>query len=142
MDENSIHWYIQVYVLNILVYTCIYHYSYTVAGFRDGHCDATMLDAFQPPVEEEPEEGDPSPCPEDKEFCVRPDTARMEEAIDKFLDGLEGQKGRGFQEMHLFLSTLLVPTPQESEGMTYAEALEVKFLSNLDEEQRKRFSPT
>ena len=38
------------------------------------------------------EEGDPSPCPEDEEFFVRPDAAGMEEAIGKFLDGLESQE--------------------------------------------------
>ena len=36
------------------------------------HRDAAMLDASQPPVEQEPVEGDPSPCPEDEEFFVRP----------------------------------------------------------------------
>ena len=40
-----------------------------------------MLDASQPPVEQEPVEGDPSPCPEDEEFFVRPDLAAMEGAI-------------------------------------------------------------
>ena len=59
-----------------------------------------MLDASQPPVEQEPVEGDPSPCPEDEEFFVRPDLAAMEGAIGKFLDGLEGQERRGFEEMH------------------------------------------
>ncbi len=68
MDENWIYWYIPVYVLNIPVYTCIYHYSYPVTGFRGGHRDAARLDASQPPVEQEPEEGDPSPCPEDESF--------------------------------------------------------------------------
>ena len=43
-----------------------------------------MLYASQPPVEQEPEEGDPSPYPEDEEFFVRPDAAGMEEAISKF----------------------------------------------------------
>ncbi len=47
----------------ILVYT-----AYPVTGFRGGHRSAAMLDASQPPVEQEPEEGDPSPCPEDEEF--------------------------------------------------------------------------
>ncbi len=50
-----------------------------------------MLDASQPPVEQEPEEGVPSPCPEDEEFFARPDVDGMEEAIGKFLDGLEGR---------------------------------------------------
>ena len=78
---------------------CIYQYilvytSYPVTGLprRGGHRDAAMLDASQLPVEQEPEEGDPSPCPEDEEFFVRPDAAGMEEAIGKFLDGLEGQE--------------------------------------------------
>ena len=101
-----------------------------------------MLDASQPPVEQEPVEGDPSPCPEDEEFFVRPDLAAMEGAIGKFLDGLEGQERQGFEEMHRFLSTLPVPTPQESQGMTHAEALDGKFLPDLDEEQRKRFTPS
>jgi hypothetical protein len=68
MDENSIYWYIQVYVLDIPVYACIYYYSYTVTGFRGGHRDAVIRDASQPPVEQEPEEGDPSPCPEHEEY--------------------------------------------------------------------------
>ena len=101
-----------------------------------------MLDASQPPVEQEPVEGDPSPCPEDEEFFVRPDAAAMEGAIGKFLDGLEGQERSGFEEMHRFLSTLPVPKPQDSKGMTHAEALDGKFLPDLDEEQRKRFTPS
>ena len=56
-----------------IVYTSIYQYilvynSYPLTGFRGGHRDAAVLDASQPPVEQEPEEGDPSPCPEDEEF--------------------------------------------------------------------------
>ncbi len=35
-----------------------------------------------------------------KRFFVRPDGAGMEGAIGKFLDGLEGQERRGFEEMH------------------------------------------
>ena len=101
-----------------------------------------MLDASQPPVEQEPVEGDPSPCPKNEEFFVRPDLAAMEGAIGKFLDGLEGQERQGFEEMHRLLSTLPVPTPQESKGMTHAEALEGKFLPYLDEEQMKRLTPT
>ena len=99
-----------------------------------------MLDASQPPVEQEPVEGDPSPCPEDEEFFVRPDLAAMEGAIGKFLDGLEGQERQGFEEMHRFLSTLPVPKQQDSIGMTHAEALDGKFLPDLDEQQRKRFT--
>jgi len=125
----------------IPVYTCIYYDLYPVTGFRGGHRDAAMLDASQPAVEQDPVEGDLSPCPEDEEFFVRPDVPGMEEAIGKFLDGLEGQERRGFEEMHRFLSTLPVPTPQESQAM-HAEALDGKFLPDLDEEQRKRFTPS
>ena len=42
-----------------------------------------MLDVSKPPVEQDSKEGDPSPCPEDKEFFVRPDAAGMEVAIVK-----------------------------------------------------------
>ncbi len=87
MDENCIYKYIPVYVVDIPAYTGIYHYSYPVTGFRGGHRDAAMRDASQPPVEQEPEEGGPSPFPEDEEFLVRPDAAGMEEVIGKFLDG-------------------------------------------------------
>ncbi len=54
----------------------------------------------QPHVESEQEhdEGDLAPCPEDDEIFVRPNAAGMEEAIGKFLDGMEGQELSGFQE--------------------------------------------
>ncbi len=60
----------------------------------------------------------------------------MEEVIGKFLDGLarEGQERGGFEEIHGFLATLPVPAPKESREMTHAEALEGKFLPDLDEE--------
>ena len=44
--------------------------------------------------------------------------------------------------MHRFLATLPVPTPKKSREMTHSEALEGQLLPNLDEEQRKRFTPT
>jgi hypothetical protein len=92
----------------------------------------------KPPVEQEPEEGDPCPYPEDEEFFVRPDVAAMEEAIGKFLDGL-GPGAQGFSGN--------APIPRNSPGaystgMTHAEALEGKFLPDLDEEQMKRLTPS
>ncbi len=94
-------------------------------------------------MEQVPYEGNPCPCPEDKEFFIRPDAAAgMEEAIGKFLDGQEGQERRGFEEMHRFLAALPMPTPKESREMTQSESLEGRFLPNLDEEQWKRFTPT
>ncbi len=86
------------------------HVSYPDTGFRGGPCDAAMRDVSQPPVEQEPERRDPSPCPDDEEFLVRPDAAHMGEAIGKFLDGLEGQE-------HRLIATLPVPAPKESREM-------------------------
>ena len=96
------------------------------------------------PIQSEPEpvEGDPVPCPEDEEFFVRPDAGDMEEAIDKFLDGLDGQERSGFEEMHRFLATLPIPSAKESRSMTHAEAIQGQFLPDMDEEQRKRFTPS
>ena len=77
------------------------------------------------PIQSEPEpvEGDPVPCPEDEEFFVRSNAGDMEEAIDKFLDGLDGQERSGFEEMHCFLATLPIPSAKESQCMTHAEAI-------------------
>ena len=38
------------------------------------------------------EDRDPSPYPEYEECFVRPDAVAMDNAIGKFLDGLEGQE--------------------------------------------------
>ena len=67
---TGIYTYIPVYDKYILVYTSVYYYLYPVTGFRGGHRDAAMLDASQPPVEQEPVEGDPYPCPEDEELLA------------------------------------------------------------------------
>jgi hypothetical protein len=103
-----------------------------------------VLERAQAPVqsEPEPEEGDYAPCPEDEEFFVRPDAAGMEEAIGKFLDGLEGQERSGFEELHQFLAKLPVPTTKQCSSMTHSEAIDGQFLPDMDEEQRKRFTPT
>ena len=79
----------------------------TVDG--SGHCDTAMQEVD--PIESEPEpvEGDPDPCPEEEENFVRPHAGDMEEAIDKFLDGLDGQERSGFEEMRCFLATLPIP---------------------------------
>ena len=81
-----------------------------------------MLEEPGPSVESEhrPEDGDPSPCPEDEEVFVRPDAGAMDEAIGKFLDGLDGQERSGFQELHRFLETLPVPATKETNSMTHA----------------------
>ena len=48
-----------------------------------------------------------SPCPEDGDFFyARPDAEDTEEAINKFLEGLEGQEEAGFDRLHSLLSKL------------------------------------
>ena len=57
-------------------------------GFRGSHRDAAM----PPPCADHAsmEDRDPHPCPEDEEFFeCRPDAADMEEAIGKFMEGME-----------------------------------------------------
>ena len=74
-----------------------------------------MLDIVQPPAEAllEQDERDPDPCPEDEEFFEAPDAESKEEAINKFLDGLEGHERGGFKDMHRFLDCLPVPVGKE-----------------------------
>jgi hypothetical protein len=84
MDENCIYWYIQVYVVDLAVYTCIYHYSYPVTGFRGGHRNAAVLN-------KSPRREILVHAQRMKSFFGRPDAAGMKEAIGEFLDGLEGQ---------------------------------------------------
>ena len=66
----------------------------------------------------------------------------MEEAIDKFLDGLGGQERSGFEEMHSFLATFPIPSAKESRFMTNTEAIQGQFLQDMDKVQRKRFIPS
>ena len=57
-------------------------------GFRGSHQDAAM----PPPSADHAcmEDRDPHPCPEDEDFFeCRPDAADMEEAIGKFMEGME-----------------------------------------------------
>ncbi len=52
----------------------------------------------------------------------------MEEAISKFVDGLERQERRGFTEIQTYLQRLPVPGSAEVREMTHAEAIEGHFL--------------
>ena len=87
-------------------------------------------------TDQEHEKGDPDPCPEDEGVFVGPDSASMEEAICKFLDGLEGQERSGFKNVHSFLAKLPVPVTKKSRSMTHTQALEGGFLPEMDEEER------
>ncbi len=52
----------------------------------------------------------------------------MEEAIGKFMDGMEAQERVGFKELHSLLARLPVPTVKASQAMTHKDALEGGFL--------------
>ena len=44
------------------------------------------------PPSSDPDGGDPHPCPEDDEFFGVPDAESQEEAINRFMEGLEQQE--------------------------------------------------
>ena len=84
------------------------------------------------------EDGDGGiPCPEDADFMdARPDAAEMEEAIGKFVNGLEQQERSGYHELHSLLSRLPVPGATTGSKMSHSAALEGGFLPTMDEEQQ------
>ena len=89
------------------------------------------------------EDGDPHPCPEDEEvFECRPDAADMEEAIGKFMEGMEKQEHTGYTTLHKLLQGLPVPVQKTAGCMTQAEAFEGGFLRDLDKDEKKRFTPS
>ena len=87
-----------------------------------------MRDAVQPPIgsaSKQPlEDMDPLPCPEDEEFFVSPDSASMEEAIGKFMEGLESQESSCFPNINRLVQSLPVPVQKVTRSMTHSEALE------------------
>ncbi len=107
-------------------------------GFRGSHRDAAM--PVPPPSADQAsmEDGDPHPCPEDEEFFQsRPDAVDMEEAIGKFMEGMEKQERTGYSALHKLLQGLPVPVLKTAGCMTQAEAFEGGFLRDLDEEEKK-----
>ena len=103
-------------------------------------------DAAMPPPSAGPasmEDGDPHPCPEDAEFFeCRPDAADMEEAIGKFMEGMEKQERTGYAALHELLEGLPLPVQKTAGSMTQAEAFEGGFLRDLDKDEKKRFTPS
>jgi hypothetical protein len=91
-----------------------------------------------------------SPCPEDGDFFyARPDATETEEAISKFISGLECQELSCFESLHTstLLSKMPVPVATVTTGttgskMSHAAALERGFPPKMDEEQQKRFTPS
>ena len=84
-----------------------------------------------------------SPCPEDGDFFyARPDAAETEEAINKFISGLDSQEQAGFDGLHTLLSRLPVPVATNGSKMSHTGALDGGFLPKMNEEHQKRFTPS
>jgi hypothetical protein len=116
------------------------------AGFLGSHSDEELLVvgpvAQQPHVTDD-DEGDDNPCTEYEEFFQgRPDADDMEEAITKFLDGIEGQERSGFKDLRRFLGRLPLPVAKEDRVMLYSEALQGGYIPKMDREKQKRFTPS
>ncbi len=61
---------------------------------------------------------DEDPCPEDGDFFyARPDAAETEDAINKFISGLDSQEQAGFDRLHTLLSRLPVPVATNGSKM-------------------------
>jgi hypothetical protein len=81
-----------------------------------------------------------SPCLEDGNFFdTRLVSTETEEAISKFISGLECQEQSWFASLHTFLSKLPVPVTTTGSKISHAAALEGGFLPKMDKEQQKRF---
>jgi hypothetical protein len=85
-----------------MVHTWLYCTEPSFKGFRGALRDAItrVPDVQQPPADPVIDGG--GPCPEDEEFCFSgPDAATMEDAIGKFMDGMEAQeRSGGFKDLH------------------------------------------
>ena len=88
--------------------------------------------------EQQDDDRDPDPCPsEDEELFDALDAESMEEAINKFVDGLESQERSGFDDIHWLIKHLPVPVTKAIRLMTHAQAMEAQFLPNMTEEEQK-----
>jgi hypothetical protein len=119
------------------------HNEGSIAGFRGARRDAAMPDIIRPPAGSslEQNESDPALCPEDEEFSYEPDAESKQEAINKFLDGLEGRERGGFKDMHRFLDRFPVPVGEETKSMPHAEARAGQFLPDMDDDEQSQFTP-
>ncbi len=66
----------------------------------------------------------------------------MEEAISKFMDGMEEQEHGGFKQIDTFLSKLPVPAHTKCRAMTHAVAIEGRFLLDISKDEQKRLKPS
>ena len=116
----------------ILVCTGLYRFvqffnlifQHRVVWFAPRHCHwhaATCC--CDSAVHASSEEGDPHPCTEDEEFFeTRPDAADVEEAISKFMEGMEKKQHTGYNSLHKPLQGLPVPEQKNASSMMQAEA--------------------
>ncbi len=114
------------YILVYIIVISIFH-----SGFRGAHCDAALREVVQPPIssDQQQDERDPDPCPPEDEECFDAlDAASMEEAISKFVEGLESQERSGFDDIQRLLKGLSVPVTKAIRLMTHAQAIEAQFL--------------
>jgi hypothetical protein len=77
-----------------------------------------------PPIssEQQHDEKGPDPYPPKDEECFdAPDAASMEEAISKFVEGLESQERSGFDDIHRLLKGLPVPVTKAIRLMTASQ---------------------
>jgi hypothetical protein len=55
----------------------------------------------------------------------------MEEAISRFMDGMEAQERSGFNNLHCLLGLLPVSTANASQAMTHKDTLEGCFIPSM-----------
>ena len=150
---NVYTWYIHVCTYWGIVYTILYtvqsiqihvntDFTWITTGFRGKHRDKEQR-AFTAPSPAEADQDQGSPCPEDGDFFDgRPNAEETEEAISKFMSGLEGQEASCFESLHTLLGKLPVPAATHGSKMSHAAALEGGFIPKMDKEQEKRFTPS
>jgi hypothetical protein len=100
----------------------------------------------EPPGQASVDQDEVDPCPaparEDEEFFQGPDPESKEEAINKFLEGMEDQECSGFKGIDRSLGRLTVPASKETRSMSHSEARADEFLAYMDAEEQKRFKPS
>jgi hypothetical protein len=145
-DHTVMYWYITVHhgIYKFTVYPITTHHEGSTADFRGAHRDAAARVILEPPAQSsvEQDEVDACPEPEDEEFFQGPDTEGKEEAINKFLDGMEDQERSGFKGIDRLLGRLPVPAGKKTRSMSYSEARAGEFLPDMDNEEQKRFTPS
>jgi hypothetical protein len=112
-----------VYPYGITVCRCIStvcpsttHHDSSTAGFRGAHRDTAAWVILQPFAQSSlgQDEADPIPEPEDENCFQGPDTESKEEAINKFLDGIEDEERSGFKDIHRLLGRLPLPAGKQT----------------------------